>query len=95
MYKIKAQDGTNNRCGKMIMQLRLNQEPPLSQRKLATKLQTLGYDVDHHFIRRIENGERFVTDIELQIFAEFFNVSADDLLGKSGSRPEIIMNPRS
>jgi transcriptional regulator with XRE-family HTH domain len=88
MYKIKAQDGTNNICGKMIMHLRLNQEPPLSQRKLATKLQTLGFDVDHHFIRRIENGERFVTDIELQIFARFFDVSLDDLLSESDSIPQ-------
>jgi hypothetical protein len=80
MYKIKADNGTNNICGQMIMHLRLNHVPPLSQRKLATTLQTLGYDVDHHFIRRIENGERFVTDIELQIFADFFNVTTDELL---------------
>jgi hypothetical protein len=87
MYKIKAQNGTNNICGKMIAQLRLNPEPKMSHRQLATKLQPLGYDVDHHFIRRIENGERFVTDIELQIFADFFNVSLDDLLSECASPP--------
>ena len=57
MFKVKAPDGTNNLCGKRLAQLR--KEKKLSQRKLAMKMQLLGYDVDNYFIRRVENGERF------------------------------------
>lgn len=74
MFKIKAPDGTNNLCGKNIQCLRESHIPKLSQRGLAKLLQLSGYDVDHHFIRRVENGERFVTDIEIKIFAEVFKV---------------------
>ena len=78
MFKLKSPDGRNNICGRRIEQLRREQK--LSQRKMAAKLQLMGYDVDNHFIRRIENGERFVTDIELQMFSEFFDIA--DLLPK-------------
>ncbi|MGN0163254.1 MAG: helix-turn-helix domain-containing protein [Candidatus Ornithomonoglobus sp.] len=77
MFKLKAPDGTNNICGKRIAQLR--KERKLSQRKLAAKLQLLGYDVDNYFIRRVENGERFITDIELKMFSELFHVPIDEL----------------
>ena len=80
MFKIKAADGTNNITGKRLAQLRL--ERKLSQRKLAIKMQLLGFDVDHYFIRRVENGERFVTDIDLVIFARALNVSVSDILNK-------------
>ncbi|MDR2933594.1 MAG: helix-turn-helix domain-containing protein [Oscillospiraceae bacterium] len=80
MFKIKAPDGSNNLCGKNIKYLRENAVPPMSQRQFAKELQIKGYDVDHHFVRRVELGERFVTEIELQMLATFFNVSADSLL---------------
>lgn len=78
MFKIKAPDGKNNLCGKRIAQLR--KEKKLSQRKLAYRMQLLGYDVDNYFIRRVENGERFVTDIDLKIFCEALDVSLTDIL---------------
>ena len=78
MFKIKAPDGRNNLCGERIAQLRM--EKKLSQRKLAYKMQLLGYDVDNYFIRRVENGERFVTDIDLKIFCEALEVSVTDIL---------------
>ncbi len=78
MFKIKAADGTNNLCGKKIAQIRKSKK--ISQRKLATKMQLLGFDVDHYFIRRVENGERFVTDIDLVIFAKALEVSISDML---------------
>ncbi len=79
MFKVKAPDGTNNLCGKRLAQLR--KEKKLSQRKLAMKMQLLGYDVDNYFIRRVENGERFVTDIDLKIFCEVLEVSSAEVLG--------------
>ncbi len=78
MFKIKAADGTNNLSGKNIARIR--KEKKLSQRKLALKMQLLGFDVDHYFIRRVENGERFVTDIDLIIFSRTLNVSVSELL---------------
>ena len=58
----------------------------LSQRRLAVKLQLLGYDVDNFFIRRVENGERFITDIELQMFSRVFNVHVNELFPASHDR---------
>lgn len=43
-------------------------------------VQLHGVDIDKTAIRRIENGERYVTDIELKIFCELFKVSADFFL---------------
>lgn len=78
MFKVKAPDGSNNLCGKRIAQIR--KEQGLSQRKLASKMQLLGYDVDNFFIRRVENGERFVTDIDLKIFCEALGIELKDIL---------------
>ena len=78
MFKVKAPDGSNNLCGKRIAELRI--ERKLSQRKLAGKMQLLGYDADHYFIRRVENGERFVTDIDLVIFCRALDVDITDIL---------------
>ena len=78
MFKIKAADGTNNLCGRRIAEIRKSRK--LSQRKLAAKMQLLGFDVDHYFIRRVENGERFVTDIDLVIFARALDVAISDML---------------
>ena len=78
MFKIKAADGSNNLTGKKIAEIRKSKN--LSQRKLATKMQLLGFDVDHYFIRRVENGERFVTDIDLVIFSRALGVPITDIL---------------
>ncbi len=78
MFKVKAPDGSNNLCGQRIAEIRKTKK--LSQRKLAAKMQLLGYDVDHYFIRRVENGERFVTDIDLVIFCRSLDVRLTDIL---------------
>ncbi len=80
MYLNRAPDGTNNLCGKRVAQLRKQMIPKVSQRTLAAKLQLLGLDIDHYAIQRIENGRRFVTDIELAALAELFGISSDELL---------------
>lgn len=84
MFKIKAADGANNLCGKTIAATRKSKK--LSQRKLATKMQLLGFDVDHYFIRRVENGERFVTDIDLVIFSRALETPIEVLLADVDSR---------
>lgn len=84
MFKIKAADGTNNLCGQKIAEIRKSKK--LSQRKLATKMQLLGYDVDHYFIRRVENGERFVTDIDLVIFSRALGVPICEMLSAEDAK---------
>ena len=84
MFKIKAADGTNNLCGRRVAQIR--KEKKLSQRKLAAKMQILGFDVDHYFIRRVENGERFVTDIDLVIFSRALQVPIDNMLSAEDAK---------
>ena len=43
--------------------------PAISQNKFAKLVQLEGLDVDKNAIQRIESGKRFVTDIELKVFA--------------------------
>lgn len=80
MFKLKAPDGTNNLCGRKLAKIRGTYNPPLSQRKLAQMLQVAGYDVDNHFIRRVELGQRFVTDIEIVMLSDVLGISLDELL---------------
>ena len=82
MFKHKAKDGTRNLCGKKVMMLRMAMSPKVSQRALAEMIQLRNVDVDKTAVRRIENGERYVTDIELKILCEIFNVSPAFLLGE-------------
>lgn len=80
MYKNKGIDGRNNYTGVHLKKIRTAMEPPVSQRKLAELMQLEGLDIDRHVIRRIENGERFVTDIELKILSKSLDVSYATLL---------------
>ncbi|MCL2842333.1 MAG: helix-turn-helix domain-containing protein [Oscillospiraceae bacterium] len=82
MFKHKAKDGTRNLCGKKVTALRMAMSPKVSQRMLAEMVQLHGVDIDKTAVRRIENGERYVTDIELRILCKIFEVSADFLLSE-------------
>ena len=79
MFTNKSSDGRNNICGTQIAKFRKEQHK--SQRQLADALQLLGLDVDKNAIQRIESGERFVTDIELKVFAKVLKVPCEALLG--------------
>lgn len=79
MYKNKY-NNRNNICGINIAKIRKEIKPKMSQRALAEKLQTIGIDVDKNAVQRIENGKRFVTDIELLAFSELFHIPIDQLL---------------
>ena len=80
MYKTRTEDGRNNVSGKNIVRLRKSLREKTSQRELAEMLQRSGLDIDKNGISRIESGDRFITDIELKIIAEVFNVTCDELL---------------
>lgn len=79
MYKNKF-DSRNNIAGINIRKLRLSHKEHLSQRALASKMQLHGIDIDKNAIQRIESGARFITDIELKQFADFFDTTVDELL---------------
>ena len=53
----------------------------LSQRELACKLQLAGYNLDKNVITRIENYQRYVTDIELKGLCEVLQISSDEFIG--------------
>ncbi len=59
---------------------RLRKLRGISQRELADQMQLLGLDIDKNAVQRIESGQRFVTDIELKLFSDHFEVSSDELL---------------
>ena len=80
MYKNRAEDGRNNICGARIRALRQTLPGKVSQRQLADMLQIEGLDVDKNAVQRIENGQRFVTDIELKAIARVLHVRYEELL---------------
>lgn len=80
MYKNKAVDGRNNISGERIKVLRQKLPGKVSQRMLADMLQIEGLDIDKNAVQRIENGQRFVTDIELKIIARVLRVKYEELL---------------
>lgn len=78
MFKNKCKDGRLNICGNNICVLRKSAK--ISQRHLSAQIQLIGVDIGKNAVQQIESGKRFVTDIELAAFAEYFNVSVDELL---------------
>lgn len=78
MTKILTEDGKKNLIGSQLVELR--KKFSLSQRDLAYKLQIAGYNLDKNVITRIENYQRFVTDIELKGICEVLKVSSDSLI---------------
>lgn len=82
MFKNKTSTGKNNISGINISKFRKSIVPKMSQRSLADKMQLEGIELDKNAIQRIESGQRFVTDIELKIFAKVLNASYSDLLNE-------------
>lgn len=80
MYKNRAENGRNNICGDKVKIFREMLSPKTSQRMLADMLQREGLDIDKNAIQRIENGKRFVTDIELKAIAKTLKINYTDLL---------------
>lgn len=78
MAKILSKDGQKNLIGSQLIGLR--KQFSLSQRDLADKLQLAGYNLDKNVITRIENYQRYVTDIELKGICEVLKVSSDVLI---------------
>lgn len=80
MYKNKNSNGLNNVSGLKIKYYRQLRTEKTSQNALARLMQINGIDIDKNAIQRIESGQRFVTDIELKVFAKVLEVRYSDLL---------------
>ena len=62
----------------------------LNQKELAENLH-----MNRSVLNRIENGTRPVRDDELTIFADYFNVSADYLLGRDASKAPALSDEQT
>ncbi len=79
--KIYWNGESKNIIGNKIKTLRKSQG--ISQKTLAARLQTEGFDFTDLTILRIEQGKRFVPDYEIVALANYFQVTTDYLLGMS------------
>lgn len=77
--KIYDFDGKKNISGDRIHQARTAKR--LSQAELAARMQVSGVFIEREAISKIETGDRFVTDYELQTFAKVLDVSMEWLTG--------------
>ncbi|MGN0372453.1 MAG: helix-turn-helix domain-containing protein [Enterocloster sp.] len=77
--KLSVNSQQKNIIGSQIRCLRLSRN--LTQGQVAARLQLQGYNFTELIILRIEKGQRLVTDIELKILCQFFEVTPDTLLG--------------
>ncbi len=79
MFINRTADKRNNVCGIKMAEIRKSMK--ISQRELADMLVLEGLTVDKNVVQRIESGQRFVIDTELQIIAKTLNISISELLG--------------
>lgn len=63
-----------NSIGKTVQRLRKHQN--LTQEDLAGRAAAVGWEISRDAIKRIERGEREVTDIELRLLARALRVPA-------------------
>lgn len=70
----------SNIIGTRIKNARLKSK--LSQQQLSNKLELMAVYVCRGSISRIENGERAITDIEIDAISKVLKVSLDYLFGR-------------
>lgn len=80
MFNNRTEDGRNNICGIKVKEIR--KELRISQRELSDRLTVNGLDIDKNAVQRMESGQRFITDIELEYLAKVFGVTIEELLGR-------------
>lgn len=79
MFKAKTNNNRNNIAGQKMRQLRLGKG--VSQRVVSDGLNELGLHIDKNAVQRMEAGQRFITDIELNYIAKYFGITIAELLG--------------
>lgn len=69
-----------NIIGQRVKEARIN--AGLSQQQLSNKLELMAVYVCRGSVSRIENGERAITDIEIDAISKVLKVSLDYLFGR-------------
>lgn len=69
-----------NIIGQRVKEARIN--AGLSQQQLSNKLELMAVYVCRGSLSRIENGERAITDIEIDAISKVLKVSLDYLFGR-------------
>lgn len=69
-----------NIIGSRVKEARVN--AGLSQKELSEKLELLAVYTCRGSVSRIENGQRTITDIEIDAISKVLNVSLDYLFGR-------------
>ena len=59
--------------------IKIREQNQLSQQNLATKMQTMGVNIDQQAISKIELNKRIVTDYELMCLCKILTVEVKDL----------------
>ena len=75
--KIYWHEGRKNIIGDSVRAFRKSAK--LTQKQLAAKIQLLGYEFDRLTILRIESGDRFIADYEVQALAKGLGVEIQEL----------------
>ena len=80
MEKNTSKDNRLNIAGKNIKQIR--KEKKITQEELCARMQIMGFKLSRSDISKLENGKRFINDIEIVGFADALKVSILDLYKK-------------
>ncbi len=59
---------------------RLREAQNLTREELAARAQVIGWDISAHVVKRLERGEREITDLELRLLGRALRVPAAVLL---------------
>lgn len=78
MFSNRTPEGRNNIVGVKVAAIRKSMH--ISQRQLADNLKNLGLEVDKNAVQRMESGQRFVIDTELEFLAKALNTTIHNLL---------------
>lgn len=78
MAHLRTPDGKKNAVGPRVRALR--EAAGLSQEQLMAQLQLMGLDAERGVIKRIEGGQRTVSDLEIRLLARYFKVTYEYLL---------------
>lgn len=80
MNKFNLSDNSMNIVGKNIKKIRKDKN--VTQEDLCARMQVMGFKLSRSDISKLENGKRFINDIEIVGFAKALKVSILDLYKK-------------
>ena len=80
-----------NLIGSTVAKLRLQQG--LTQQDLAGRAAVIGWEISRDAVKRIESGEREITDIEIKFLSQALRVPPSVLVEKLDSHPRLAKLP--